>query len=97
MLKQLSKLVGVNLVCIWNLISVIVSNENLLPTTELGISWHETKPLDIFKLLRSAHAHRFNVSYYCKLQMAMKNLEVLLLISCPKTKTVTFERQRQYS
>ena len=63
---------------------------------ELGISWHETKPLDIFKLLRSAHAHRFNVSY-CKLQMAMKNLEVLLLISCPKTKTVTFERQRQCS
>ena len=55
----------------WNLISVIVSNENLLPTTELGTSWHETKPLDIFKLLRSAHAHRFNVSYYCKLQMAI--------------------------
>ena len=37
MLKQLSKLVGVNLVCIWNLISVIVTVSNDKLVTDYGI------------------------------------------------------------
>ena len=51
---------------IWNLTSVIVPNENLLPTMELGMSWHETKPLDIFKLLRSAHTDSMYPIANCK-------------------------------
>ena len=52
MLKQQPGLVGVNLVCLWDLTSVLVSNEQFVSCYG---SMHETKSLHSFIIKKCIH------------------------------------------